>query len=132
MGFCQARALCMDDCEGIGKHQGYEPPPVDSKKEKITARHSMTTEKACGFFSWYTQQCSTVSAREEVMMQSKVSCWHIWWRTSLCIGISWYYLSGRSEQPRHGSGERGRGSKLPCPSERQRAIFSRHHATSLF
>ena len=132
MGFCQAWALYTDDCDGIGEHQGSEPPPVGSKKEKITARCSMTTEKACGFFSWYMQQCSTVSAIEEVMMQSRVSGWHIWWRTSLCIGVSWYYLTGRSEQPRHGSGERGRGSKLFCPSEQQQAILFRQHATSLF
>ena len=88
------------------------------QKEKIAARRNVTREQACGLFSWCTQQCSTASAREEVMMQSRVSGWHIWWRTPLRIGVSWYYVTGCSGQPR-------------CGSRKERRMRPRQQATML-
>ena len=87
---------------------GQRASAIWQQKEKIAARRNVTREQACGLFSWCTQQCSTASAREEVTMQSRVSGWHIWWRVSSCIGVSWYHVTGCLGQPRRGSRKKRR------------------------
>ena len=100
MRFDQVRALCTDGCLGIGEHRGREPSPVGSKKRKKGGRN--VSRKQTAYFSWCTQQCSKASAREEVVIQSRVSVWHIWWRTPLLISVPWYYVTGCSGN--HGTG----------------------------
>ena len=101
-GFCQSAGIVHGRPRRFWQASGQRASASWQQKEKIAARRNMTREQACGFFSWCTQQCSTASAREEVAMQSRVSGWHMWWRTSSRIGVSWYHVTGCSGQPWHG------------------------------
>ena len=71
-GFLSSAGVVNKRLRRYWRASGQQATASWQQKRKITARRSMTTEKDCGFFSWYTQQCSTVSVTEEVMMQSRV------------------------------------------------------------